>query len=280
MNADIRTNIEHFLSHCDAICVSTEPLRRAYSKYNEHIYVLPNSIWPRVPARARNNRLPVVGWSGAIGHDMDFMRARDALETIASTGEAYVKLFTFDDFPDGPTVQKMPFVPWKGYYQTLAALDLDVGIVPLADHRFNVSKSNIRYLEYTMAGTTIIASNVGPFGTTIEHEQTGILIYEDEEWLPQIRRVLTDPDLANRLLENAREDVLTRFNISLNWRMWRSAYREIVARAPKKLRGQYMLTKTGMMVSTETPFVRVMAPTHPRPGKDQSRATLAAVDPG
>ena len=131
-NDNIRSNIEHFLTHCDAITVSTEPLRRAYAKYNEHIYVLPNSIWPRVPSRVRNNRLPVVGWSGAVGHDMDFARAREALEELGRTGEAFVKLFSCEDFPAGPTVYNTPYVPWKGYYQTLAALDFDIGLVPLA----------------------------------------------------------------------------------------------------------------------------------------------------
>lgn len=276
-NDNIRSNIEHFLTHCDAITVSTEPLRRAYAKYNEHIYVLPNSIWPRVPSRVRNNRLPVVGWSGAVGHDMDFARAREALEELGRTGEAFVKLFSCEDFPAGPTVYNTPYVPWKGYYQTLAALDFDIGLVPLADHRFNLSKSNIRYLEYSMAGTPTIASAVGPFATTIEHDQTGILIEDDDDWLPWIRRLLKDPAHADRLAAAAREDVLERFNISKNWKMWRRTMQEVLARPPRKLRGSYVLAKTGLMVTTETPFVRVMAPTDPRPDRG---TTVAAVDPG
>lgn len=279
MNDDVRINIEHFLRHCDAITVSTEPLRQAYSKYNEHVYVLPNSIWAgvTVPRRAKNNRIPVVGWSGAIGHEMDFDRCRDALEALQETGEAYIKLFCNPDFPESPLTQNMPFVPWKGYYAVLAALDLDVGLAPLAPHRFNEhGKSNIRYLEYALAGTPIIASNVGPFAATIDHEETGILIEDDSEWLPWIRRLIAEPELADRLAANALEDVRARFDIEKNWMMWRKVYRDIVSRAPRKIEGVYMLSKTGLMVTTDTAFVRVMGPSQPRPGRP---TTMVAVDP-
>jgi hypothetical protein len=49
------------------------------------------------------------------------------------------------------------------YYREIVAMDLDIALAPLADNAFNRCKSNIKLLEYGIAGVPIIASMVGPY---------------------------------------------------------------------------------------------------------------------
>jgi glycosyltransferase involved in cell wall biosynthesis len=56
-------------------------------------------------------------------------------------------------------------------------------------------------------GAPVVASNVGGLSEVIEHDRTGIFVYprspESIAW--GIERVLSDPDHAKRLAENAKE---------------------------------------------------------------------------
>jgi len=51
-----------------------------------------------------------------------------------------------------------PFVPLSEYNQTLCKLNLDIGLCPLVDNRFNRCKSAIKFYEYAMVGTCTMAS--------------------------------------------------------------------------------------------------------------------------
>lgn len=247
-DAAFRQNFGFFLEECDAIFVSTEHLKKVYSRYNDQIYVLPNSIDPNfaIP-RFGNNRIPVIGWAGSGTHRADFERMQPALARLAQDPDLRIRLFWYPDF-SGPSVQQVPWVDWSSYYQCLALSDFDIGLAPLAEHIFNRSKSNIRYLEYAMAGTPVIASRVGPYAESIVHGKTGLFVDDDDAWEDTIRGLLRDEDLRHRLADNAKNDVLTRFNIHNNYVLWENAIRAICAREPKTTRRRFKLVPTNLEV--------------------------------
>ena len=223
----VQQNFRVFLEECDAIVVSTEDLKKTYSQFNDNVWVCPNSIWPeKTICRPRNNKMPVVGWAGSGSHHGDFKRIEPTLDELDRRGDVMLKMMWKPDYT-GEHVYQVPWVQWADYYVTLACADFDVGLAPLEDHKFNLGKSNIRYIEYSMAGTPIIASNVGPFADCIEHEKTGILINNDEEWLPAIDRLLRDRDFADQMTDNAYQDVLSRYNIHENYKKWRELLRTV-----------------------------------------------------
>jgi len=252
---DIRQNFTYFLEECDAIFVSTEHLAKVYGQHNKHVYVLPNSFDPdQIPQRPRNNRKPVVGWTGSGTHKMDFARVQPALETLRDSGEAAIKLFQFPDFKGAYQVH---WVQWVDYYTTLALCDFDIGLAPLADHVFNQSKSNIKIFEMSLVGTPTIASAVGPYTAAIEHERTGLLIADDSEWLSQIRRLLGDPAFAEQLVANAREEVVQKYNIHENYKLWKTAIEEVCARSPKETKRYFTLSKSQVSMPLSHPGTRV-----------------------
>lgn len=237
----VQNNLKIYLEEADAIFVSTETLRKAYSQYNNRIFVLPNSIHPRhVPVRLRNNRVPSIGWVGSGTHRDDFARVEKSLDQFKDRDDVLIKMFSNRSYT-GANVQYIKWVEWTDYYTTLSLLDLDVIVVPLEDHQFNRCKSNIRWLEASLVGTPVIASNVGPYAESIENEKTGILINDDSEWVPQINRLLQDREFAESLVANAREEVLDKFNIEKNYQLWARAIKNVHDRAPRKTKRTYAL---------------------------------------
>lgn len=239
----LRQNFIYFLEECDAVFVSTEHLKKVYSQYNDTIYVLPNSIDPLViPTRSRNNWRKVVGWAGSGTHGMDLERVRPALRSLVKDPDLLVRVIGGTELQD-LGVHQISWVDWDSYYTTLALCDFDVGLAPLVDHPFNHSKSNIRYLELTMVGTPVIASNVGPY-RCIEHEKTGLLIDDDRDWESAIRSLLDDRHFAEELVSNAREDVLQRYNIETNFRLWMKALRAVCEKKARQSSRSFELQKT------------------------------------
>ena len=68
-------------------------------------------------------------------------------------------------------------------------------------------------LEAMKVGTPIITTKAGGNPETIKDKETGLLVdYRDkEQWINAINQILDNPDLSEKLVNNAKED-LKRFN--------------------------------------------------------------------
>jgi glycosyltransferase involved in cell wall biosynthesis len=97
-------------------------------------------------------------------------------------------------------------IRFTGFLSDQAVIDLmtsaDVLVVPSIYEPFGIVA-----LEGMATGVPVVASNVGGLSEVIEHDRTGIFVYprspESIAW--GIERVLSDPDHAKRLAENAKE---------------------------------------------------------------------------
>lgn len=83
----------------------------------------------------------------------------------------------------GRRVGYVPTVP-SNYYQMVAdGLNLDIGLAPLVESRFNACKSNLKWLEYSAMGIPSVCSNVTPYKESIIHGETGFLVDTPDQWL-------------------------------------------------------------------------------------------------
>lgn len=83
-----------------------------------------------------------------------------------------------------------------------SAAAFDIGIAPLADTRFNASRSNVKVKEYAALGVPWLASPVGPYAN-LGAEQGGRLV-PDGEWEQAIRDLIKHPLQRRRLAQRAR----------------------------------------------------------------------------
>lgn len=195
----------------DLVTVSTPPLAGRYAPHGR-VRILPNCVpesWLTSTAdlqakhRKRADGPVVVGWTGAyVVHagDLEVTRGgvargligHHAVLRVVDHREAAAELAVPDDQVD--------VVGWQqigpDYRQLVAGLD--VGIAPLADHRFNEAKSALRGLEYAACGVPFVAS------PTAEYRQlaamgAGLLAAKPKAWTAQLRRLLTSEGLRAEL---------------------------------------------------------------------------------
>lgn len=239
--------LAQFIEAADAVTVSTEPLRQVVGTMHDNVIVLPNAVDPDLADTilASDGTEPTphsgivrIGWSGSNFHEGDLDCAIDALITIARRPD--VRLVFFGWVPDRiardvpvAKLERHPFVPTNRYYHAVAALRLDIGLAPLCDNRFNESKSNLKYLEYSMFRVPTVASPVYPYTTTITDGEDGVLVKKNRhlEWLKQLTRLVEDTAERNRLGHNAYTTIRRRFHLNTAIREWLDVYEGLANRA-------------------------------------------------
>ncbi len=81
-------------------------------------------------------------------------------------------------------------------------------------------------LEAMAVGLPVIASNVGGIGEVVSHERTGLLVPAGDAaaLAAALRRLLTEPALANRLAAAGREEVASRYSFERMVATFESVY--------------------------------------------------------
>lgn len=238
---EVRQNLTENTRAADLVTVSTEPLAEVVSKFNPNVVVLPNSIPPDMLSwrTGRHEDRFTVGWQGGPTHDRDWETAAQAVTrwfNQASLGHP-VEMHTvgsmFGHNPmckpgcsraHFPEVYPHRHTAWSeaihDYYRTL---DWHVALAPLADTRFNRSKSHIRVLEAAMLGFPVIASNVPAYADLVIHGTTGFLVDEPKQWGQFLSMLLGAPGLREAMGAAARIHAAN-WSIETTGHLWEEAY--------------------------------------------------------
>lgn len=221
---EFREIIKNILKAVDYITVSTEPLKKLYSRYKspEFIRVIPNAIDFDLFGKYKKTYHGVdqvtLGWAGSPTHLEDLRIIENVVKRILRE-RLNVKFFLagwdycplFQDIPK----ERMILVPWtrnlKEYYKSLQ--QVDIAVCPLVDIPFNQSKSNLKYLEFGGMGVPTICSDVYPYHNTVTHGENGFLLPPDEEaWYTTLTYLIDNVDERKRVGEAAYQHVLKNYN--------------------------------------------------------------------
>lgn len=206
------------IATADWVVCSTNPLASYLKRFNENIIVIPNMIDPtewRVNRKRKKNKKVKIGWVFSQTHvpDMPVIieAVKDILEEFKDTVE--FELLGGEDnlFPFKYKVNKV--VPFHEYPKKLEQLNWDISIGPLADNKFNGCKSNIKWMESSLAGAVFIGSKVYPYEHSIEDGKTGFVCGSVNQWKNALRKLITNEKLRHEMVENARDVIFKKYNI-------------------------------------------------------------------
>jgi len=223
-----RQNVFKWMEASDAVFLSTEPLKEAYKGHYKRAFVLPNCIEPEImpSSRPKNNRRPVIGWAGSTTHRKDLEIVVEPLKKILRQTDAILKTFG-SEIPGVPQIAFNTFVPFEINYAILASLDFDIGLAPLdSKTKFNRSKSDLKWLEYSWLETVTVASEVEPF-TSINDWEDGCLVLDDE-WFDVILDLLENRSSRERMAQNAKKRIIEERNLATGYKLWENAFLELI----------------------------------------------------
>jgi glycosyltransferase involved in cell wall biosynthesis len=114
----------------------------------------------------------------------------------------------------GQRVRQIPPVAdYARYLETLAELEWDIGICPLAPTPFNAVKANTKWVEYTEVGTAVIASK-GTIYDDCCRDDCGLLAHGEEEWVQALENLIQDGARKAALVRNAQRRLQHEYSVS------------------------------------------------------------------
>ncbi|NLG80400.1 MAG: glycosyltransferase [Firmicutes bacterium] len=236
-----RGSIIELIEQADAVCVSTEPLRRALADYNPRVFVLPNfldeEIWfpdAGSPGDSGGSGPVILGYCGTPGHEADLAMVAPAIRRILKRHAGKVVFRSYGVAV--PSLRNLDFVEvfegvtadYRQFARQLRRSNIHIGLAPLIDHPFNRCKSHIKFLEYAACRIAGVYSNLEAYANTVKHGETGLLVGNDpEEWEESIETLISDTALRRHIAANAFDEVRKSWTLRTGARQWLEMYTRV-----------------------------------------------------
>jgi len=221
---DAKTRIRKVLKYCDRLIVTTQPLADLCADMIDDICIVPNylegAIWSDLNSKRGQAGKPRVGWAGAQQHKGDLEIIADVVRETADK----IDWIFMGMYPENlkPFIKEFhDFVPIDEYPEKLASLNLDLAVAPLEQHPFNVSKSNLRILEYGILGWPVICTDIYPY-RSYDAPVTRV-INEKQAWIDAIEHALSSPTTLQNAGDKLRQWVLDNFMLEDHIQEWEMA---------------------------------------------------------
>lgn len=204
----------------DGVVVTTETLADAYRDVTENVYVCRNSVdlddWeePEKP----NDGVFRIGYAASHSHWFDLEDAKRALSWAADQPGVEVLMYGLDTHALWPHTQ----IPWEtdlaAYRKSLQLLD--VGLCPLRSNPWSDCKSDIKLMEYTMAGAATIIADAPPYSGW--NEMTPVA-QTPKDFLKHVKWFVKNQDAAKEYVANCKAEIVAHRTIQSEVGRWEVA---------------------------------------------------------
>lgn len=205
----------------DGLIVTTRYLADQYRHLNPNIYVCPNQVDPQdwQPLNKPDDGVFRIGWFASQSHQGDERLIHRALKWAAR--QKNVEVVTLGYQP--PWKFKTRRLPWatdmSAYRQAMQVLD--VGVAPVLPSPFTRGRSDLKWLEHSMAGAASVVSDIDCYDTV--PDELALKAKDAAGFERAIRHLVLHRDEAKQLAAEARAHVLEKRTMAANVHLWREA---------------------------------------------------------
>jgi len=220
------------VAHTVTCC--SEPLAAVLRDYHNDVRVVPNGLPAQYLGEPRDYNPDVlkVGWAGtgSTVHELQVPGVVRALNRIADyrrPGGVLVRLVGADPQTamraglQGERLGAMGWVENFGHYLQ-AVGGFDVWCAPYRDTAFNRAKYPTKFLESSILGIPLVASDIEPYRRVIRHGENGFLVRHEHEWGRILKQLADDPELRQRVGMTARGEASASILQAVN-QQWQAA---------------------------------------------------------
>lgn len=241
LQPEIRDIMTRFLCNADAITTTTVQLAKALQASTgtkKPIFVVDNYLdvesWDSAFANKEHKDTITIGWMGSQSHVVDAPLVSKALGRLANEYPTlrhhFIGWLDLTTLPDlAAHKDRVLSEGWCDISELPNTMsDIDIGLCPLVDNVFNVSKSCIKWLQHSALGIPTVASNVGPY-QAITHGTDGILVDNTEEsWYLALKDLIDNEMKRKEIGCNARKTLLQKYDIRSNVSNWVSVFDQLM----------------------------------------------------
>lgn len=243
------TEMHKTFAACDVLTCATPELAEGYQRLNPNTHVLRNyldwEMWEDARPQYEVERDRVrVGWMG------DARWHRDDLKVIRGVVGPWLEHNpqvdfvaagdpTVHDILGMPEAQRVSYggVPFSSGRLPEITATMDIGLVPLAENRFNDCKSHLKAMEYAACGIPCIASPAREYAdywlAGDDNGRVGFLATRPRDWRRALDMLVQDDVLRRQMGQAARAKAAEHTIQDNAWR-WDEFYRRLADDRPAR----------------------------------------------
>lgn len=181
-----------------------------------------------VPCVQPPERKVTVGWTGTYSSRVYLDALRPVFQKLAKRTDFRLRVIGNFDY-ELPGVD-LEVIRWSKEREVQDLQGIDIGVYPLPQDDWVLGKSGLKAIQYMAFGLPTVASNVGMTPLIIRHEENGLLVRRDEEWVDSLERLIADSALRRRLGQAAREDAVAKYSTAAISSQYRGVLGEVTTR--------------------------------------------------
>lgn len=208
----LRDNIEG----SDLLYVSTSELAKRFREHGIATPIVAGELYcaashENIGALIAAAGGPVIGYMGTSGHSADLAMIMPAIcDVLESIPGLQFEVFGTIQMPSelkrfGSRVRHLP--PVAGYSEFLTflrSLGWWVGLAPLEDNVFNRCKADTKWVEYSLAGMAVVASDLPVYHRACA-DGAGVLAGAPSEWREAMTRLVYEPRARQAMIDKAQK---------------------------------------------------------------------------
>ena len=242
--------VAYLIHNADLVHVTTPILKELFLVFNQNVIVIPLALDERLiiqrkPGRSRkpfNAKRKIIGYMGTLTHDDDLEMVLPALESICKKYPDEIeiqiiggigRISTKQDLSNLPVYYIEPEQEENEYPLFMlwytSKINWDIAIAPLNDNRFNRSKSDIKFLDYSAIGVPGVYSKVPAYFSSIQHLETGWLAGNQvDSWINALETLLNDDELREKLARNASRYLFSQRTLARCAQLWLEPLKDLM----------------------------------------------------
>jgi len=242
-----RDLIADMTRRADLVTVAVPALVETYGRYNSNIRVIRNAVDSDLYIRDRprgtydKQRLVYYGSTARMrdyaGHYATGNRADGdgfAYRAVEAHKHLLTRVFLGTNAGSEAVVarvfdEQIPYIHGiAAFSKALVETDGDIGIAPLGGDDFDRCKSELHWLEYSLAGMATVAQRFAgkhsPY-SVIRDGTDGFLARSSSEWHDAVGRLARNPSLTREIAARAEERVRAEYDFRVRAPEWADAFR-------------------------------------------------------
>ncbi len=211
-----------------AVLVNSPSHKRFASGYNRNVWEIPSVVdadtytgWAPHPS----DGTVCVGWTGSDSSAENMQVIREPLEVLGRREDVELRFIGAREF--GLPGISYTAVPWRASTEVEDLRSLDVGLLPLQLTPWTPHKFYLKLVQYMALGIPPVATPLGCNPLLIKEGETGFLAASVAEWTTKLERLVTEPELRERIGRNAAALALSRYTLQANAERIVAAFRSL-----------------------------------------------------
>ena len=177
-----------------------------------------------------------IGYQGGWSHYEDFIEIKEAISKIMDKHKNVLLVIMgqhYDGSLKGIDKDRIIIEKWmsvESYPWKFKSLNIDIGIAPLYTNSFSNCKSEIKWEEYGSLEIPCVASNIPPYNLNIDHNKTGLLASNQDEWVEYLELLIDDKETRRLIGKNARKEIEENYSLDKEIVQYKNAYESLFKR--------------------------------------------------